>query len=630
MKMDSKIKIHSSLLFYFLFLSALLEVNITLAAKENPLTAKASLTRYWNKQITNSNPNNFPFILSKASPLSTIDSAFYTKLITQKALSSHLTSFCSSAKILCFLDSQPTINTPTKDANFKSYNNKGFANYGGRRRGGIDTFKSYSDGANFANGQFTTYSKGAINHQEGFSSYAQDGNVGSANFSSYAATTSGGSGDFKSYLPRVNVPNLRFASYDSSSNKHKLSFTSYVEDTNSGNQAFISYAKNGKSAPLEFNNYGTTSNVMGSSFTGYNELGTMANDSFKMYSSNANNPGNGFNSYGTGVKKGGIDTFTSYRDDANAGKDTFQFYGKNSNGEKADFVNYGNSFNEGLDTFKGYGQGSINQRSNFKIYGVKNSFKEYDKKGHASFSLYTKPANKPGSSKVGKSKKMWGVEEGKFFREFMLREGTTMKMPDIQDKMPKRSFLPRSISSKLPFSSGDLNEMKRLFNTGDNSTLERLMMNTLVECERPPSIGETKKCVASAEDIIDFAVTVLGHNVVVRTTVNVKGSKRNVMIGKVTRINGGKVTTSVSCHQSLYPYLVYYCHSVPKVRVYETDILEVESKAKINHAVAICHVDTSSWSPGHGAFVALGSGPGLIEVCHWIFENDMTWNTADY
>jgi hypothetical protein len=28
--------------------------------------------------------------------------------------------------------------------------------------------------------------------------------------------------------------------------------------------------------------------------------------------------------------------------------------------------------------------------------------------------------------------------------------------------------------------------------------------------------------------------------------------------------------------------------------------------------------------------VALGSGPGHIEVCHWIFENDMTWTTADW
>lgn len=101
------------------------------------------------------------------------------------------------------------------------------------------------------------------------------------------------------------------------------------------------------------------------------------------------------------------------------------------------------------------------------------------------------------------------------------------------------------------------------------------------------------------------------------------------MIGKVKGINGGKITRAVSCHQSLFPYLVYYCHSVPKVRVYEADILDLKSKAKINHGIAICHVDTSDWSASHGAFVALGSGPGKIEVCHWIFENDMNWTVSD-
>ena len=129
--------------------------------------------------------------------------------------------------------------------------------------------------------------------------------------------------------------------------------------------------------------------------------------------------------------------------------------------------------------------------------------------------------------------------------------------------------------------------------------------------------------------MIDFATSVLGRNVVVRTTENVSGSKNKVVIGKVRGINGGMVTKSVSCHQSLFPFLVYYCHSVPKVRVYEADILDPTSTAKINRGVAICHVDTSAWSPTHGAFVSLGSGPGRIEVCHWIFENDMTWTIGD-
>jgi len=204
-----------------------------------------------------------------------------------------------------------------------------------------------------------------------------------------------------------------------------------------------------------------------------------------------------------------------------------------------------------------------------------------------------------------------------------------MPMPDIRDKMPKRSFLPRSISSKLPFSTSKISEMKRIFHALDNSSTESMMLGALSDCERAPTQGETKRCVGSAEDMIDFATSVLGRNVVVRSTENVSGSKKNIMVGSVKGINGGKVTQSVSCHQSLFPYLLYYCHSVPKVRVYEADILDPSSKSKINHGVAICHLDTSSWSPGHGAFLALGSGPGRIEVCHWIFENDMTWTVAD-
>ena len=101
-----------------------------------------------------------------------------------------------------------------------------------------------------------------------------------------------------------------------------------------------------------------------------------------------------------------------------------------------------------------------------------------------------------------------------------------------------------------------------------------------------------------------------------RTTENVNGSSKSVIIKTVKGINGGQVIESVSCHQSLYPYLLYYCHSVPKVRVYEADIVDVDTKAKINHGVAVCHIDTSAWGPEHGAFLALGSSPGKIEVCH--------------
>ena len=45
----------------------------------------------------------------------------------------------------------------------------------------------------------------------------------------------------------------------------------------------------------------------------------------------------------------------------------------------------------------------------------------------------------------------------------MLKKGKVMPMPDIKDKMPERSFLPRSISSKLPFSTSKISELKKFF-----------------------------------------------------------------------------------------------------------------------------------------------------------------------
>ncbi|KAJ9163735.1 hypothetical protein P3X46_023369 [Hevea brasiliensis] len=590
----------------------------------NPFSPRASLIRYWKKHISNSLPKP-PFLITKASPLSTVDSAFFSKLASQNSLSSHLDSFCSLANLFCSFDSKPSLGNHDQDANFALYSNKHFANYGRANLGGIDSFKNYSNGLNSAADSFIRYSREGTGHSETFTNYASDGNVANATFGNYGAGATGGSVEFKNYDDRVNVPGLQFITYDSDGNNHKLSFSTYSGDTNSGSQAFTSYGKKGNGVPAEFTSYSGDSNIIESTFTGYGDLGNAANDTFKGYGISGNNPHNNFKSYATGANSA-IDSFSSYRNGANVGQDSFLSYARNTNAGKVSFTNYGKTFNPGNDTFKEYGKGSEGMTTiDFKTYGPDRSFKDYIEKG-VSFAGYT---NKSSSSSSGRSVSSSWVEPGKFFRESMLKKGNVMVMPDIRDSMPARSFLPRSIVSKLPFSSPRLSELKEIFHAPENSTMERVLVNALAECERAPSKGETKRCVGSAEDMIDFAVSVLGRNVVVRTTENVNGSKKNVIIGSVRGVNGGEVTKSVSCHQSLYPYLLYYCHSVPKVRVYEAEILDVESKAKVNLGVAICHIDTSAWGPEHGAFLALGSRPGQIEVCHWIFENDMTWTIGD-
>ncbi|XP_050205578.1 polygalacturonase 1 beta-like protein 3 [Mercurialis annua] len=624
--------------FFFLVLlcvSFLLTVSSAagrgLLAADSPLTPKASLIRYWNKEIHTNLPKS-PLILSKASPLNAIDAAVFTKLAAQNALSTQLPAFCSSAKLFCFPDLAASLEKYDKDTTFAGYSDKNFTNYGSGLAGGFNTFKNYSDNENLPVNSFRRYGRDGTGRDEKFSSYAPNGNVIDQSFNTYGTGATGGTGEFKNYAEQVNVPNLRFTSYSDSSNAKHQSFSSYSGDTNSGDERFSSYGKNGNGVPNIFKGYGENSNVMGSDFSNYGENANGELDNFTSYGFNGNVPQNNFNNYGEQGNVG-VSSFDSYRDQSNVGDDSFQSYAKDSNAGKVNFKNYGKSFNEGTDTFKGYGgKAATGQEIGFKIYGVNNTFKEYSKKG-VSFAKYTNLTSTPSAEATtmkasGSSVNKW-VEPGKFFRESNLKKGTVMPMPDIKDKMPQRSFLPRSITSKLPFSTSNIAQLKQTFHALDNSTMEKIISDALHECERASSPGETKRCVSSGEDMIDFATSVLGRNVAARTTENVNGSKKKILIGSVKGINGGKVTKSVSCHQSLYPYLLYYCHSVPKVRVYEADILDPTSKAKINHGVAICHLDTSSWSPTHGAFAALGSAPGGVEVCHWIFENDLTWTIAD-
>lgn len=237
------------------------------------------------------------------------------------------------------------------------------------------------------------------------------------------------------------------------------------------------------------------------------------------------------------------------------------------------------------------------------------------------------------SGDQSKSNKQYGVAlqnlNTMFFRERQVKEGTTMVMPDIADYYPRRSFLPRTIVGKIPFSSSKINQMMSFFKASDNSSLHEIMKKALSDCERSPNKGETKQCVSSIEEMVDFSVAVLGRNMVVRTTKNSNGSSNKIMVGQVLKVNGGNVSKSITCHSLLFPYQVYYCHEIPNVRLYQVDIHDPETKVKINQAIAICHLDTSSWNPGHAAFMVLGSGPGLIEACHWISENQLSWTLAD-
>ncbi|KAF3786442.1 Polygalacturonase 1 beta-like protein 3 [Nymphaea thermarum] len=586
----------------------------------NPFSPKASVQRYWSQRVAG--PAKIPaFLLDKASPLDALNSALLRRYVEQNTLPTHLRSFCDAARLFCLPNPAASLEKHSDNVNFAAYSGQNFSNYRSDAVGGADSFMNYSQNENVVADTFTRYSRSSVGHGDTFTAYLPNVNVGDGEFSSYGIGASGGGGQFAHYADNINVPNLQFKTYESDGVGRSREFKTYSDQANAGDQSFRSYGRRGTGVPTTFSSYGESSNVIGSTFINYGESGTRANDSFNSYGHNGNVPEDNFRSYGEGGN-GAVDSFASYRDDANVGDDSFTSYGKHGVSPKVGFANYGQSANVGSDRFKGYGQGATGAQIGFKIYGVNNSFGDYADKKSVSFASYTTPTSgTPAKTTTNK----WAVEPGKFFREKMLKTGTVMPMPDIRDRMPPRSFLPRSVSEKLPFSSSKLGELKQLFEAGDDSAMAKTIQKTLAECERKPTKGESKRCVTSIEDMIDFATSMLGKKVDLRSTDSTAGSGKNVEIGEVKGLDGGRITRTVSCHQSLFPYMVYYCHSVPVVRAYEADILDVDSKKKINHGVAVCHLDTSAWGPSHGAFLSLGSKPGEIEVCHWIFENDMVW-----
>ncbi|XP_042486799.1 polygalacturonase non-catalytic subunit AroGP2-like [Macadamia integrifolia] len=212
-----------------------------------------------------------------------------------------------------------------------------------------------------------------------------------------------------------------------------------------------------------------------------------------------------------------------------------------------------------------------------------------------------------------------------FFRESMVKEGGFMPIPDLRDPISYRSFLPRPLASKIPFSFARIDELKKLLGVVDESNMDNYIKATVETCEKSAIQGEQFTCVTSAEDLIDFVVKKLGHHVHLWSTESIEGSYENVTIGAVKLIYGNLSEPPIICHSQPFPFQVYYCHILQKVKLYA---VVIHARKKVNHVTMACHHDTSIWSPNHHAFQMLGFGPGLIEVCHWINENVVVWTKS--
>lgn len=110
--------------------------------EKSPFSPKAHLIRYWSKHIQkNLNKNPSYFFISKASPLTAVDSAVFTKFAAENSLSTRRLEFFSSANLLCSSELGRSLEKHDKDSSFSCYASKNFTNYGSDRLGGADSFK---------------------------------------------------------------------------------------------------------------------------------------------------------------------------------------------------------------------------------------------------------------------------------------------------------------------------------------------------------------------------------------------------------------------------------------------------------------------------------------------------------
>ncbi|XP_059429425.1 BURP domain-containing protein BNM2A-like [Corylus avellana] len=218
-----------------------------------------------------------------------------------------------------------------------------------------------------------------------------------------------------------------------------------------------------------------------------------------------------------------------------------------------------------------------------------------------------------------------------FFTMEDLKVGKTMPIYfPKRDPATSPHFLPREEADSIPFSLKQLPHLLEFFSFSPDSPQAKAIEDTLRHCESEPIKGETKLCATSMESMLDFAAAVLGrfhehHDFQVLTTSHLTKSTTLFQNYTILKIPGEiSAPKMVSCHTMPYPYAIFYCHSQESQNKVFKVTLGGENGDRVE-AIAVCHTDTSQWSPDHVSFRVLGVLPGTSSVCHFFPADNLVW-----
>lgn len=215
-----------------------------------------------------------------------------------------------------------------------------------------------------------------------------------------------------------------------------------------------------------------------------------------------------------------------------------------------------------------------------------------------------------------------------FFTRKDLKVGKTMPIYfPKRDTTTSPHFLPREEADSIPFSSKHLPYLLEFFSFSQDSHQAKAMEDTLRHCETEPIKGETKFCATSLESMLDFAGRVFGLDSNFKVLATTHLTKSTTLFQNYTVLQVPKEIAApkmMACHTMPYPYAVFYCHSQES----DNKVFEVSlggENGDLVEAIAVCHMDTSQWTPNHVSFRVLGVKPGTSSVCHFFPADNFVW-----
>ncbi|CAL4988764.1 unnamed protein product [Urochloa decumbens] len=213
-----------------------------------------------------------------------------------------------------------------------------------------------------------------------------------------------------------------------------------------------------------------------------------------------------------------------------------------------------------------------------------------------------------------------------FFFEKNLAIGSTRRthIPSTRVNPP---FLHHEASKHIPFSRRNITSIIDMFAPASLSMIDDISF-TLNLCENPEDHqinGKKVGCVTSIESYLELIISTLGTNQVQAFSADVpkEGIASHMSTVASVRLLSHSQSVLV-CHDMEYPYKVFYCHLSLPTRAYQVKLISQVDGSSVD-ALAVCHLNTSSWNSDFIFFELMHVKPGQTTACHYLNRGSMVW-----